>query len=510
MNGIAENILEMTDIGKRFPGVKALENVDFSIRKGEVHALIGKNGAGKSTLIKILAGIYAPDEGEISFQGKQIKNYDPHSIQMQGVSFIYQDINTIPFLNAAENMFLGQEICHKTLFVDRATMLIEAEKVIKTLGTELDLKIPVGRMSLAQRQLVIIARALIRKPKLVVFDEPTAPLSKSEVDHLFDVIALLKKMGTSVIYISHRLEEIFRIADRVTVIRDGLKIGTEDISKLNVNQLINMMIGEEVGKRLTREEPQLGKEVLRVENLQAGTVFENINFKVSEGEVLGITGLIGAGKTELAEVIFGSRKKSSGELYFYKEKIKKNSPQKAIERKIMLVPEDRKTDGLILDMTVKENLSLGILKTLVKFGIINSSQDFKVAEDIINDLAITTPGPDQVVKHLSGGNQQKVVVGKGLAFNARLFMFDEVTQGVDVHAKGQFLKLIRELAKNGAACIYISNDIQEILEVSDRIIVMYKGRISTELATNDTNEEEILSYSVSEKSEKYHSGKDPE
>jgi len=502
--GINKNILQMEKITKNFSGVTVLDHVNFAVRKGEVHALVGKNGAGKSTLIKVLAGIYSKDSGTIIFEGKKVNIFNSYESQKLGINFVHQDLRFVPFFNVFESVFLGQEIIHHNLipFVNKTVMYNKTKKALEQLKVNLNLNTKMSNLTIAERQMVMIARVLIQKSKLIIFDEPTASLSSWEIERLFTAIGHLKQIGTSVIYISHRLKEIFQIADRVTVLRDGKKIDTRDTKKISDNELIKMIIGKELPKEtndLKFKRRKINKEVFKVKNLEVGSVVKSVTFSVLEGEILGIVGLVGSGKTEIAEAIIGTRKKK-GEIYVGNEKVQINSPREAIQRNIYLIPEDRRGQGLMLGMPVKDNISVSILGKLCKFQIINLNREIEIAKHAVHKLSIEPPNIHQIVAHLSGGNQQKVVVSKGLQCNPNLFIFDEITAGVDVEGKNALYDIVRKLAKNRVSCIYISNDVSEIMKVSDRILVMYRGEIVKEFLREETTEKEVLFYVLTGKS----------
>jgi ribose transport system ATP-binding protein len=493
------NILEMETIYKQFPGVLALDGVNFSVQKGEVHALIGENGAGKSTLIKILTGIYTKDEGRIIIGGRQQEIRSPRDAEILGIATVYQDLNLIHHFNGVQNIFLGHESTSKLGIPQWIRMREEGSKLLKGLGIELDLDIPIFELTRAEQQTVSIARALSRKSSIFVMDEVTSSISRKETEFLFDLIRGLRREGYSVIYISHRLEEIFEIADRVTIIRNGKNVGTLNVDECDLETVVRMMVGKEMGGKFFKKRITIGRDIFSVRGLSGGIV-RDVSFGLHEGEILGITGLIGSGKTELAQLIFGIRKTEKGEISVNGKKVSISSPRDAMNNNIYLVPEDRMTQGLVLGMTVRENLTLSTLNTVSNYlGLIKGSYEKTLANRTVEELSIATPSIDNEVRYLSGGNQQKVVLGKGMATESRVYVFDEPTHGVDVGAKKEIYALMMNLLEKGTAIILISSEIPEVLAMSDRIIVMRNGRIQGELGAQETRKEEILMLAYGEK-----------
>jgi len=495
--GKQELILEMRGIKKHFPGVIALDGVDFDLRRGEVHALVGENGAGKSTLIKILAGIYSKDAGEIIIDGRRVEINNPHKAQELGLSFIHQELNLISFFNSFENMVLGLRYPRNKLgLINWKAFYREMDSIARLLGIDFSLKKPVRELAASQRRMVMIARAMVRKAKVIVMDESTAGLSQSEIERLFRLINNLKKQKISIIYISHRLEEIFQIADRITVMRDGVKIGTYDVNDINFSQLISLIAGKTLKEKFPKEYVSIGEEIFKVRNLTRSGALEDIDFCLHRGEILGITGLLGSGKSELARVIFGIDQKDCGEIYLNGKQLEMNSPQEAISHGIVLIPEERREQGLVMNMSLKENITLPSLRNfrLWKWlGTLSFKKEVEVTKEFIQALSIHTTGFNQIVRYLSGGNQQKVVLAKWLACNSKIFIFDEPTRGIDVGAKTEIYKLINRLAKRGAGVILLSSEIEEVMGICDRILVLFKGRIIKELKTERTSSEEVLS-----------------
>lgn len=485
--------LQMKGITKTYPGVRALNSVDLEVARGEVHALVGENGAGKSTLMKILAGAQPMDSGEIFLNGQQVHITSPQKAMDLGISIIYQEFNLVPYLNAAENIFLGREP-RAVLpgFVNFTRMYSEAQKVIDQLGVRLNVRTPVNRLSVAQQQMVEIAKATSRNAVIIAMDEPSATLTEHELENLFALIRSLKRQGVSIIYISHRLEEIFQIADRVTVLRDGHLVGTKLVSETNRDEIIRMMVGRELGEQIPKQPAEIKLPVLTVSHLTRKGILDDISFTVRQGEILGIAGLVGAGRTELARAIFGADRIDSGEIRLNGRPVEIRSPRDAIRLGIGLVPEDRKALGLILAMVVRENISLANLDSLTSLGFIRRREERSVATRFIEDLMIKTPSAEQQVQNLSGGNQQKVVLAKWLFTKSRVLIFDEPTRGIDVGSKVEIYHLMNRLAANGVAIIMISSELPEILGMSDRILVMHEGRIAGELSREEATQEKIM------------------
>ena len=485
--------LQMRGITKTYPGVRALDSVDFDVRRGEVHALLGENGAGKSTLMKILAGAQPMDSGEILIDGAPVHITTPQKAMELGISIIYQEFNLVPYLNAAENIFLGREPKAAIPgFVDFGTMYSEAQTVIDHLGVKLNVRTPVNRLSVAQQQMVEIGKATSRNATIIAMDEPSATLTEHELESLFELIRSLKAKGVSIVYISHRLEEIFQIADRVTILRDGQFVGTKDVADLDRDEMIHMMVGRELKEKIPKQAAEIGDPMLEVKGLNRKGALEDINLEVRKGEVLGIAGLVGAGRTELARAIFGADPIDSGEITLNGKTVHVRSPKDAIKLGIGLVTEDRKALGLILGMVVRENITLANLDAVTKLGFVNQREEKRAAQKYIEDLMIKTPSSEQQVQNLSGGNQQKVVLAKWLFTQSRVLIFDEPPRGIDVGSKVEIYQLMNRLAATGAAIIMISSELPEILGMSDRILVMHEGRIAGELSKEDATQEKIM------------------
>jgi ribose transport system ATP-binding protein len=465
-------IVELREISKTFGGVQALDNVTFRCNTGEVHTLVGQNGAGKSTLMKILAGVYLPDKGQVILEGAAVHFTSPYEAQKLGVSIIYQEFNLIPNLSVAANVFL-----------------------LHRLGVDINPRIVVSSLSVAQQQMVEIAKALSLRAKVVIMDEPSATLGTKELDNLFKVVKALKKQGVAVIYISHRLEEVFNLADRVTVLKDGKLVDTLPIDKVNRSTLVQMMIGSTSFKEKfppRPEEKKMGREIMIIDNLSSHPILSDINLTIHSGEIVGIAGLMGSGRTELAQVIFGVRHYDKGSITLENKKVHSLRPFFAIENGMSYVPEDRKEEGLVMNSSVLQNTALASMRHRQHAGFITKKDEYEQVKQVIEKLDVKTPGLGHEVARLSGGNQQKVVVAKWLLCNPALIIFDEPTRGIDVQAKVEIWKLIRELANRGAAVLMISSEIPEILGISDRIMVMHKGKIAKEFESEKATEEDIL------------------
>jgi ribose transport system ATP-binding protein len=483
----------MIGISKSYPGVQALQNVDFEVRRGEVHALVGENGAGKSTLMKIMAGAEQRNAGEIVLDGKPLGHISPHEALSLGIGIIYQEFNLVPYLSAAENIFLGREPrAALPGFVDFKAMVREAQRLLDELDANFDARRPITSLSVAQQQLVEIAKATSQNVKVIAMDEPSATLTDHELASLFRLIRRLKASGVGVIYISHRMEEIFSICDRVTVLRDGKLVGTKEIGELSREEIIRMMVGRELTEAIPKVPAEVREPAIEVRHLTRRGELEDINLAVRYGEIVGLAGLVGAGRTELARVLFGADSYDTGEILLNGKPTRIRSPQDAIDKGIGLVTEDRKQLGLILGMTVRENTTLANLEELTRLGFILNRKEREVAQKYIRDLSIRTPSAEQEARNLSGGNQQKVVLAKWLFTDSKILIFDEPTRGIDVGAKSEIYQLMNALVKNGAAILMISSELPEVLGMADRIYVMHEGRIAGEVARSDATPELIM------------------
>lgn len=491
-----EVIVSMKNISKSFPGVKALDNVQFELRSGEVMALLGENGAGKSTLMKILSGVYTRDAGSVEIFGKQYDDLTPKQAQEVGVAIIHQELNMCRHLSVTENMFLGREVKGK-FSLNNAAMQKKAKQILDDLNMDIDPNQMVGDLPVSKQQMVEIAKALSINAKVLIMDEPTSSLTAKEIEDLFRIIRKLKADGCGIVYISHRLEELAHIVDRVTIMRDGQYITSGNFADMSMDTIITNMVGREIKEKFPRIECPKGKKVFEVKNLNAGRMVRNINFSVYEGEIVGFAGLMGAGRTETTRAIFGVDPKDSGEIYVDGKEVKINCPMDAIKNGVVLAPEDRKKDGLCTKLSIRQNLALPNLDLVCnKFGVINSKKEEELCEKAVKDLMIKTPNVEVDSGNLSGGNQQKVVVGKWLARDSRVVIFDEPTRGIDVGAKVEIYNLMNELKKQGIAVMFVSSEMPEVMGIADRIIVMCDGRITGEVMAKETTQNEILTYAT--------------
>tara|TARA_B100001175_G_C19496334_1_gene635548 strand:- start:279 stop:1778 length:1500 start_codon:yes stop_codon:yes gene_type:complete len=491
-----EYLISANNISKSFPGVKALENVNFKIQKAKITSLVGENGAGKSTLMKILSGSYQPDQGEIFFEEEKINFKNPKQSQDKGISTIYQELMLIPELTILENVYLGNMMLTKYGMIDWESMKIEAKKILDDLGMKQDLNKKIKELGVAEMQLIEIAKALSKKSKLLIMDEPTASLAINEKQNLFNVVNKLKKSGLTIIFISHHLNEIFELSDEVIVLRDGRIVGNENIINLNENNLIKMMVGKSIiennnqnGKKLFESE----NKVLEVKSLNRPPELNNINFDLKKGEILGFAGLMGAGRTELLRAIYGADKFDSGEIISKNKKIEIFSPNNLLTNNIGLAPEDRKSQGIILNLSVKENISLPSLRKFnsILFGI-DQQKEKKETENLGEKFKIKYSNVNQLAGNLSGGNQQKIVLAKLLGANVDIYLLDEPTRGIDVGAKELIYNLIKDLCLNGSSVIVVSSVIEELLKVCDRILCLYSGSITAEFNKSDFDLNKII------------------
>jgi ribose transport system ATP-binding protein len=489
-------ILEMRQIRKTFPGAVALDGVDFELRKGEVHVLVGENGAGKSTLIKILSGAYHKSGGQIFLNGQELDIRNPRHAQELGIASIYQELTLVPQLSAAENIFLGREHTLSPGIIDNRRVFKAAQNLLGDLGLDISVRARIKDLGVAQQQMVEVAKALSLDATILIMDEPTSALTEPEIKTLFALIRRLKEKGVSIVYISHRLEELFEIGDRVTVLRDGKYVGTREVAGVTRSELVRMMVNREVTEHFPKQKTQKRDEILRVEGLTRKGVLKNISFSVYSGEVLGIAGLMGSGRTELARAIFGADKLESGKVYIRGQLRHIRSPRGAIRQGIGLLTEDRKAQGLVLSLSVKDNICLPNLDHFSKMGIVNPRKEDKGVEPVVQELRIKTPNLRQKAMYLSGGNQQKVVMCKWLLSKADILFFDEPTRGIDVGSKVEIYQWMNRLTAKGAAIVMISSELPEILGMSDRILVMYQGQIVNEFSREEATQEKILHYAL--------------
>lgn len=486
-------VLALENITKTFPpSVTALDDVSFGVHLGEVHALVGENGAGKSTLMKVLAGIHQADSGHIYLGGKEIKISSPMDAKHQGILLIHQELSLVPEMTVAENIYLGSLPKKWGNRVDNKTLYANADKILERLRCNFSSRDKVSKLSIAMKHMVEIARALVFTPKVVVFDEPTASLTDTEKFVLFDVIRDLQKEDVSVVYISHRMDEIFTLSDRITVLRDGSYRGTVNTDETNEDEITRMMIGRSLDKHRNTAAAEFGENAIEVKNLSNTGIFEDINFSIKKGEVLGMYGLVGAGRTEIAETLFGLRKPSSGQIFLEGVEVDVKSPVDAIKYGIALVPENRKEQGLVLGMSCNDNITMSILDRLSTLGVLGKRKELEVYDKYADELAIKSPSGAQKVGNLSGGNQQKVVIGKWLSSKPKVLILDEPTRGIDVGSKSEIHKLIRALAETGYAVLVISSEMPEVLGVSDRILAIYNGKINGEFLDSDVTEDELV------------------
>lgn len=487
-----EPILQVKNISKVFPGVKALTDVSADFYPGEVHTLVGENGAGKSTLIKIISGVYTPTEGTVIMEGKEMKFTSPGQAIDAGIAVIHQELSIAKDLTVAENIYLGREP-KKGRLLDRKKMNQDAQEILDFMKVNMKATQLAGHLNAAQQQMIEIAKVISKNAKVVVMDEPTSSLSESEIDALFEQVKILKKKNVAIIYITHRLKELTQICERVTVLRDGCKVDTMMVKDVTEQQIVNSMVGREMGDYYNKHEHTRGKEMLRVEGLTRKGVFENISFTAYAGEIVGFSGLVGAGRTEVMEAIFGATHIDSGKIFLEGKEVHFNSPIDAINANVGLVTEDRRRTGLLLQKKIKENISLPSLpKHKSGMGFVDTKWEVDVAEEYMKKLRIKAPNIDTILSTLSGGNQQKVILSKWLVADSKVLILDEPTRGIDVNARSEFYTLMNEFVEAGGCIIMISSEMPEVLGVSDRVIVMRGGKISGELSREEANEQSIM------------------
>lgn len=496
---MSKPILRMSTISKAFHGVQVLHGVDFELRAGEVHALMGGNGAGKSTLMKILTGVYQLDSGTIEIDGREVTITNTRDAKANGISMIFQEFSLIPTLTVAENIFLNSEPKTKLGWIDEAACKRRAEELLADLNVDLDPSTPVEQLGVGYWQLTEIAKALSANARILVMDEPTSSLTKNETEFLFQLIDKLKQRGMAIIYISHRMDEIFRVCDRITILRDGRHSLTDDCASVSMDTVIEHIVGAQVGEAfewVERAYDEQAEPLLKVEKLQSGSRVRNVSFELRPGEILGIAGLMGSGRTELARALFGIDKADSGEIWIRGEKRTIRTPAEAMAAGIALVPEDRRVQGLVLEHSVKDNIALTILSKLRKGLFLDERKSAETAEGFVRKLAIKTDNIDKQSGLLSGGNQQKIVIAKWLAIAPDILILDEPTIGVDIGAKTEIVKMIREFADSGKAVIVISSELVELLAVSDRLLVMQQGEIRKQMRRQDIHTEEELQHAI--------------
>lgn len=495
-----EKILEMKNISKAFYGVQALNNVDFSVLRGETHILLGENGAGKSTLVKILSGAYHKDAGEIFFDGEQIEISTPLDAQRKGISIIYQEFNLIPGLSVAENIFLGREPVKGNKLINWRVLNEDAKAILDKLHADVSPTALVATLSVAEQQFVEIAKALSFGAKLIIMDEPSATLTPAEIDRLFAVIRDLKRAGVSIIYISHHLDEIFEIGDRVTVLRDGELVATDDIKNVTKDMIIRWMVGRDLTNTYPPRTTTPGEVVLEVQNLSRRGELHDISFHLRRGEILGIAGLVGSGRTELVRALYGADPIDSGEIKLHGRTLAIKTPKESIKNGIGFLPEDRKQEGLVLEQSVKNNVTLANLVKVVKNGIISGSAEKAAVDEYVRNLGIRTVNQQVLIKNLSGGNQQKVVLAKWLFTDSDILIFDEPTRGIDVGAKYEIYQLMNRLTEQGKSVIMVSSELPEIIGMSDRVLVLHNGRITGEYTRDQFDQELIMKNAAGEAS----------
>ncbi len=489
------NILVLNEVSKSFPGVKALDKVSFAVKEGTVHALVGENGAGKSTLIKILAGIYQAEEGTVAFDGEKVCFRTPYESQCKGLSVVHQELKLSETLSVTENIFMGN-LMYKGKFVDWKGMRTKARELLDQYSMTMDVNEPVSNLSIAQKQMIEICKALNHKCRLLIMDEPSATLTEREQKIMFETVRKLRSNGVTIIYISHRLEEIFDLADNVTVLRDGKHIATMPVSDIDKHSLISMMVGREMVNEYPKEKFEVGETVLEVKNLCRKGVLNDISFSVHKGELIGIAGLVGSGRTELARAILGIDKIDSGEVLLYGKPVKVKNFRTAINHGCGLVPENRKSQGLVQIGSVNDNICMVNMDMFIHSGLINNKMQKETSREYVEKLNISTPSVETEVQYLSGGNQQKVVIAKWLLKGSNIIFLDEPTRGIDVGSKSEIYLLINDLIRHGKVVIMISSELPEILGMSDRILVMHEGTLKGELTREEATQEKILELCV--------------
>lgn len=484
--------IEIRGIDKSFGSNQVLKQAGFTLESGEVHALMGENGAGKSTLMKILTGVYTKDAGTVLVDGKEVNYKNPQEAEKAGIVFIYQELNVMFDLTVEENLFMGKEIHGKFGICDKKAMQKKAQEALNILGVNISPKTVMAELSVGQQQMVEICKALMADAKVIIMDEPTAALTQSETVALFKVIESLRKKGVSMVYISHRMEEIFELCDRITVLRDGSYIGVKNIPETNMNEIVKMMIGREIGERYPSRNVKIGKEVLKVKELTRKGTFHDVNFSVRAGEVLGVSGLMGAGRTEIMQAIFGNLSYESGTIEIDGKEVKISNPRQAMEHGIGFITEDRKTEGLMLDKSIRENISLCNLRRISKSSVISREAEKNMVAEAIKDLHIKCFGSYHECNNLSGGNQQKVVLAKWILTNPKILILDEPTRGVDIGAKKEIYSIINKLAAQGVAIIMVSSELPEVLGMSDNIMVVREGEVRGIISYEEANQERVM------------------
>ncbi len=487
------SLLTMQNVSKAFPGVQALDKVTFEVLPGEIHALVGENGAGKSTLMRVLSGAAPPDSGAIIWKGEPVTIHSPADAQALGISMIHQELAIIPYLDIGTNIYLGREpMSGVPGVIDWGKLHEMAAELLGRLGLQLDSRVIVGDLTIAQQQMVEVAKALSLEASLIVMDEPTSALTEREVETLFDQMTNLREQGVSVVFISHRLEEVFRIADRLTVLRDGQLINTLPLKGLSEDEVVTMMVGRELTLDIDREEQVEAEAILSVEDLHCGVEVRGVSFELRRGEILGLAGLVGAGRTALVEAIFGAHRITQGSIWVEGVPVEIESPAHAIRLGLGFVPEDRKAQGLFLNMAVGQNIVMASLDSLSPLGVLRQRAAQRIADSLVERLDIRTPGLRQRVRNLSGGNQQKVIIARWLALEPKVLILDEPTRGIDVGAKAEIHALLSQMASSGVGVLMVSSELPEILGVSDRVLVMREGRLVAELDPRTATQDEVM------------------
>jgi rhamnose transport system ATP-binding protein len=492
MTSPPEPYVELVNITKQFGAVQVLQNVDLNLYPGEVHALVGENGAGKSTLVKILGGIHRPDTGIIRIGGKEVELHSSAQSRNAGIAVIHQEPTLFPDLNVAENVYMGRHPRDRFGRVDWKRMYQEVERLFTSLDVRLNVYTPVQGLSVADQQLVEIAKALSLDSRVLIMDEPTAALSAHEVHELFTIVRQLRERGVAILFVTHRLEEIFELAERVTVLRDGRRVSTAPIAELTTEEIIRQMVGRELETLYPKRSVEPGEIALDVRHLTRKGTFEDVTFQVRRGEILGFAGLVGAGRTEVARVIFGIDQADSGEIRVGGKQVQIHSPQTAMKHGIAYVPEDRHEHGLVMDFSIARNMTLPVLRQMSLLGLVNQQRERDIAQDYSTRLQVRSTGIDQLVKALSGGNQQKVVLAKWLITNPTVLILDEPTRGIDVGSKSEVHRIVSELADKGLAIILISSDLPEVLAMADRVLVMHEGRVAAEFTHAEVDQEKVM------------------
>lgn len=484
--------IDMNDIHKAFGKNQVLSGVSFNLKPGEVHALMGENGAGKSTLMNLLTGLHGLDKGSIRINGKETYFSNPKEAEQNGIAFIHQELNIWPEMTVLENLFIGKEMTSKLGILNTKKMKALAKKQFEKLSVSLSLDQEAGKCSVGQQQMIEIAKALMTKAEVIIMDEPTAALTEREINKLFEVIASLKKDGVSIVYISHRMEEIFTICDRITIMRDGKTVDTTNIPETSFDEVVKKMVGRELTDRYPQRRPELGDIVLEVRDASKKGSFEHVSFHVRSGEIVGVSGLMGAGRTEIMRALFGIDRLDSGEIWLAGEKTNIKNPNDAVKKGLGFITENRKDEGLLLDTSIRENIALPSLTSFSPKGVIDQKREASFVELLINRLTIKTASPETHARNLSGGNQQKVVIAKWIGIGPKVLILDEPTRGVDVGAKREIYTLMNELTDRGVAIIMVSSELPEIIGMSDRIIVVHEGKISGEVASREATQERIM------------------